>query len=155
MRDQRGFVEAKTRKLWKREEEEDEDEEDEEDERRVWRTFFLLGNNKLLDLNFFLSFFLSLRIKLSRDLSFFRARERRKKEFSSLPSSLFFNAIYTVSRNSRCLRLTSRFRSRPARRSPTPTLRSDRTRLNRERSGLSLDRRIVSECIRTRIDRRI
>ena len=36
MRDQRGFVEAKTRKLWKREEEEeDEDEEDEEDERRV------------------------------------------------------------------------------------------------------------------------
>ena len=38
MRDQRGrgVVEAKTRKLWKREEEEeDEDEEDEEDERRV------------------------------------------------------------------------------------------------------------------------
>ena len=78
-RSTRGFVEAKTRKLWKREEEEDEDEEDEEDERRVWRTFFLLGNNKLLDLNFFLlSFFLSLRIALSR--SFFFSRERKEKE---------------------------------------------------------------------------
>ena len=79
MRDQRGFVEAKTRKLWKREEDEDEDEEDEEDERRVKRrTVFLLGNNKLLDLNFFLSFFLSLRIALSR--SFFFSRERKEKE---------------------------------------------------------------------------
>ena len=77
-RSTRGFVEAKTRKLWKREEEEDEDEEDEEDERGVWRTFFLLGNNKLLDLNFFLSFFLSLRIALSR--SFFFSRERKEKE---------------------------------------------------------------------------
>ena len=131
LRDQRGAGGCRSSlslSLFSREEEEeDEDEEDEEDERR--ENFFLSGNNKLLDLNFFLSFFLY----GSNSLAIFLfSRERKEKErVFFLPSSRRFNATCTVSRNSRCLRLTSRFRSRPARRSPTPTLRSDRTRLNR------------------------
>ena len=81
MRDQRGrgVVEAKTRKLWKREEEEDE--EDEEDERRVWwRTFFLLGNNPnfWIWISFFLSFFLYGSNSLAIFLFFAREKGERK-----------------------------------------------------------------------------